>query len=46
MKYMGSKRRMLKHTFANMLEVAKRGVTKWVEPLVGGNMIDKGAAKF
>ena len=41
MKYMGSKARIAKHILPIMLEEAeKHGVTKWVEPFVGGaNMI-------
>lgn len=41
--YMGSKRRIAKHILPIMLaEASIRGVTKWVEPFVGGgNMIDK-----
>lgn len=40
---MGSKNRIAKHLLPIMLEEAeKQGVTKWVEPFVGGaNMIDK-----
>lgn len=40
---MGSKNRIAKHLLPIMLEEAeKRGITKWVEPFVGGgNMIDK-----
>ena len=43
MKYMGSKNRIAKHLLPTMLaECEKRGITKWVEPFVGGaNMIDK-----
>ena len=43
MKYMGSKNRIAKHLLPIMLaECEKHGVTKWVEPFVGGaNMIDK-----
>lgn len=43
MKYMGSKARIAKHILPIMLEEAeKQGITKWVEPFVGGaNMIDK-----
>lgn len=43
MKYMGSKNRIAKHLLPIMLEEAnKHGITKWVEPFVGGaNMIDK-----
>lgn len=43
MKYMGSKNRIAKHILPIMIEEAKKhGVTKWVEPFVGGgNMIDK-----
>lgn len=43
MKYMGSKRRIAKHILPIMLAEAKtNGVTKWIEPFVGGgNMIDK-----
>ena len=43
MKYMGSKARIAKHILPIMLEEAeKHGITKWVEPFVGGaNMIDK-----
>ena len=43
MKYMGSKNRIAKHILPIMLVEAERnGITKWVEPFVGGaNMIDK-----
>lgn len=43
MKYMGSKNRIAKHLLPIMLaECEKQGITKWVEPFVGGaNMIDK-----
>ena len=43
MKYMGSKNRIAKHLLPIMLkEAEKHGITKWVEPFVGGaNMIDK-----
>lgn len=43
MKYMGSKNRIAKYLLPIMLEEAeKQGITKWVEPFVGGaNMIDK-----
>ena len=43
MKYMGSKNRIAKHLLPIMLsECEKHGITKWVEPMVGGgNMIDK-----
>ena len=43
MKYMGSKNRIAKHILPIMLkEAEKHGITKWVEPFVGGaNMIDK-----
>ena len=43
MKYMGSKNRISKHLLPIMLaECGKHGITKWVEPFVGGaNMIDK-----
>lgn len=43
MKYMGSKNRIAKHILPIMLDAAnKAGITKWVEPFVGGgNMIDK-----
>ena len=43
MKYMGSKARIAKHILPIMLEEAeKKGITKWVEPFVGGGgMIDK-----
>ena len=43
MKYMGSKNRIAKHLLPIMLaECEKHGITKWVEPFVGGaNMIDK-----
>ena len=43
MKYMGSKNRIAKHLLPTMLaECEKHGITKWVEPFVGGaNMIDK-----
>lgn len=48
MKYMGSKRRIAKHLLPIMVGVAQeRGVTKWVEPFVGGgNMIDKVPPSF
>ncbi len=48
MKYMGSKRRIAKHILPIMVGVAQeRGVTKWVEPFVGGgNMIDKVPPSF
>ena len=43
MKYMGSKNRIAKYILPIMLkEAEKHGITKWVEPFVGGaNMIDK-----
>lgn len=43
MKYMGSKNRIAKHLLPIMTQEAERhGITKWVEPFVGGaNMIDK-----
>ena len=43
MNYMGSKNRIAKHLLPIMLaECEKHGITKWVEPFVGGaNMIDK-----
>ena len=43
MKYMGSKNRIAKHILPIMLaEAEKNGITKWVEPFVGGaNLIDK-----
>ena len=43
MKYMGSKNRIAKHLLPIMLsECEKHGITKWVEPFVGGaNMIDR-----
>lgn len=43
MKYMGSKDRIAKHILPIMLaEAEKNGITKWVEPFVGGaNMLDK-----
>ena len=43
MKYMGSKNRIAKHLLPIMLsECEKHGITKWVEPFVGGGgMIDK-----
>lgn len=43
MKYMGSKNRIAKYILPIMLkEAEKQGITKWVEPFVGGaNMIDK-----
>ena len=42
MKYMGSKNRIAKHLLPIMLsECEKHGITKWVEPFVGGcGMID------
>lgn len=48
MKYMGSKNRIAKHILPIMLQAAReRGITKWVEPFVGGgNMIDKVPAEF
>ena len=49
MKYMGSKRRIAKHILPIMVGVAQeRGITKWVEPFVGGggNMIDKVPPSF
>jgi DNA adenine methylase len=48
MKYMGSKARIAKHILPIMLEEAnKHGITKWVEPFVGGaNMIDKVPSKY
>lgn len=43
MKYMGSKNRIAKHLLPIMVnEAQNHGITKWVEPFVGGaNMIDK-----
>lgn len=43
MKYMSSKNRIAKHLLPIMLEEAnKHGITKWVEPFIGGaNMLDK-----
>lgn len=43
MKYMGSKNRIAKYILPIMLHKANQmGITKWVEPFVGGgNMIDK-----
>lgn len=48
MKYMGSKNRIAKHLLPIMLkEAEKHGITKWVEPFVGGaNMIDKVSGAF
>lgn len=48
MKYMGSKSRIAKHILPIMLkEAEKHGITKWVEPFVGGaNMIDKVPKSF
>lgn len=48
MKYMGSKRRIAKHIIPIMVDEAdKVGITKWVEPFVGGaNLIDKVPARF
>ena len=48
MKYMGSKRRIAKHIIPIMVDAAdKTGITKWVEPFVGGaNLIDKVPARF
>ena len=48
MKYMGSKNRIAKHILPIMLaEAGSRGITKWVEPFVGGgNMIDKVPPSF
>lgn len=48
MKYMGSKRRIAKHIIPIMVEAAdKAGITKWVEPFVGGaNLIDKVPDRF
>lgn len=48
MKYMGSKRRIAKHLLPIMVGIAQsRGITKWVEPFVGGgNMIDKVPPSF
>lgn len=48
MKYMGSKNRIAKFILPIMLEEAKsKGITKWVEPFVGGgNMIDKVPSSF
>ena len=48
MKYMGSKNRIAKHILPIMLaEAGSRGITKWVEPFVGGgNMIDKVPKSF
>lgn len=43
MKYLGSKRRIAKYIIPIMVQEAnKAGITKWVEPFVGGaNLIDK-----
>lgn len=48
MRYMGSKRRIAKHILPIMIEEAdKHGITKWVEPFVGGaNLIDKVPDRF
>lgn len=48
MKYMGSKNRIAKHILPIMLkEAEKHGITRWVEPFVGGgNMIDKVPSSF
>ena len=48
MKYMGSKNRIAKHLLPIMLKEAERhGITKWVEPFVGGGgMIDKVPSTF
>ena len=48
MKYMGSKNRIAKHLLPIMLkEAEKHGITKWVEPFVGGGgMIDKVPESF
>ena len=48
MKYMGSKNRIAKHLLPIMLkEAEKHGITKWVEPFVGGGgMIDKVPSTF
>ena len=48
MKYMGSKNRIAKHILPIMLkEAEKHGITRWVEPFVGGgNMIDKVPPSF
>lgn len=48
MKYMGSKRRIAKHILPIMIEEAdKKGITKWIEPFVGGaNLIDKVPDRF
>lgn len=48
MKYMGSKNRIAKHLLPIMLaEMEKHGITKWVEPFVGGaNMIDKVPSRY
>lgn len=48
MKYMGSKARIAKHILPIMLkEAEKHGITKWVEPMVGGcNIIDKVPENF
>ena len=45
---MGSKNRIAKHLLPIMLaEAEKHGITKWVEPFVGGaNMIDKVPSSF
>lgn len=48
MKYMGSKNRIAKYILPIMLkEAEKNGITRWVEPFVGGgNMIDKVPSSF
>ena len=48
MKYMGSKARIAKHILPIMLEEAeKQGITKWVEPFVGGaNLIQRAPKEF
>lgn len=45
---MGSKRRIAKHILPIMIEEAdKQGITRWVEPFVGGaNLIDKVPDRF
>ncbi len=48
MKYMGSKNRIAKHILPIMIaEARKNGISKWVEPFVGGgNTIDKVPESF
>ena len=48
MKYMGSKARIAKHILPIMLkEAEKQGITKWVEPFVGGaNSIQRVPKEF